>query len=73
MAAELAAWVNYVCPVPAARDVLASSSDEETAALAEDPLIFPDDAMRARLTIARDITARERPEFERRWNGIVGL
>ena len=33
VAAELAAWVNYVCPVPAARDVLASAKDEESAAL----------------------------------------
>ncbi|MER6157557.1 spermidine/putrescine ABC transporter substrate-binding protein [Streptomyces sp. NPDC001868] len=73
VAAELAAWVNYVCPVPAARDVLASSKDEETAALAEDPLIFPDDRMRARLAVARDITSEERREFARRWNGIVGL
>ncbi|MDX3712911.1 spermidine/putrescine ABC transporter substrate-binding protein [Streptomyces europaeiscabiei] len=73
VAAELAAWVNYVCPVPAARDVLASAKDEETAALAEDPLIFPDDAMRARLAVARDITSEERREFARRWNGIVGL
>ncbi|MFE2053335.1 extracellular solute-binding protein [Streptomyces sp. NPDC059459] len=73
VAAELAAWVNYVCPVPAARDVLASSGDEETAALAEDPLIFPDDAMRRRLAIARDIAAGERTEFAKRWNGIVGV
>ncbi|MDX3643439.1 spermidine/putrescine ABC transporter substrate-binding protein [Streptomyces sp. MB09-02B] len=73
VAAELAAWVNYVCPVPAARDVLASARDEETAALAEDPLIFPDDTMRARLAVARDITPGERREFSRRWNGIVGL
>ncbi|MDX2605580.1 spermidine/putrescine ABC transporter substrate-binding protein [Streptomyces caniscabiei] len=73
VAAELAAWVNYVCPVPAARDVLASAKDEETAALAEDPLIFPDDTMRARLAVARDITSGERREFARRWNGIVGL
>ncbi|GAA3954848.1 spermidine/putrescine ABC transporter substrate-binding protein [Streptomyces marokkonensis] len=73
VAAELAAWVNYVCPVPAARDVLASSDDEETAALAEDPLIFPDAAMRERLAIARDIEAGERPEFAKRWNGIVGV
>ncbi|NGO80350.1 spermidine/putrescine ABC transporter substrate-binding protein [Streptomyces sp. YC504] len=73
VAAELAAWVNYVCPVPAARDVLANSKDEETAALAEDPLIFPDDAMRSRLAIARDITPEERPELSKRWNGIVGL
>ncbi|MET7618744.1 spermidine/putrescine ABC transporter substrate-binding protein [Streptomyces sp. NPDC005408] len=73
VAAELAAWVNYVCPVPAARDVLASSKDEETAALAEDPLIFPDEAMRGRLAIARDITSQERAPFAKRWNSIVGL
>ncbi|MFF3321075.1 PotD/PotF family extracellular solute-binding protein [Streptomyces sp. NPDC002889] len=73
VAAELASWVNYVCPVPAAREVLASAKDEETAALAEDPLIFPDDRMRARLAISRDITAGERREFAKRWNAIVGL
>ncbi|MFB7372930.1 PotD/PotF family extracellular solute-binding protein [Streptomyces sp. NPDC056222] len=73
VAAELATWVNYVCPVPAARDVLAASDDEELAALAEDPLIFPDDEMRGRLSIARDITSEERTEFAKRWNSIVGL
>ncbi|MFF2504754.1 spermidine/putrescine ABC transporter substrate-binding protein [Streptomyces sp. NPDC058067] len=73
VAAELAAWVNYVCPVPAAREVLADSKDKDTAALAEDPLIFPDDAMRGRLAIARDITSKERTEFSKRWNAIAGL
>lgn len=73
VAAELAAWVNYVCPVPAARDVLASAKDEETAALAEDPLIFPDSAMRERLAVARDITSEERVGFAKRWNAIAGL
>ncbi|MGW1895469.1 polyamine ABC transporter substrate-binding protein [Streptomyces sp. NPDC002004] len=73
VAAELAGWVNYVCPVPAARDVLASSKHKETADLAEEPLIFPDDGMRKRLAVARDITAAERVEFAKRWNEIVGL
>ncbi|GGL97537.1 polyamine-binding lipoprotein [Streptomyces fumigatiscleroticus] len=73
VAAELAAWVNYVCPVPAAQDVLASAKDRGTAALAEDPLIFPDTAMRRRLAVARDITPRERTELAKRWNEIVGL
>ncbi|MFD0308518.1 spermidine/putrescine ABC transporter substrate-binding protein [Streptomyces sp. NPDC127119] len=73
VAAELAAWVNYVCPVPAAQDILASAKDKETAALAEDPLVFPDSAMRKRLAIARDITAKERTEFAKRWNAIAGL
>ena len=73
VAAELAAWVNYVCPVPAAQDVLASSKDEDTAALADNPLIFPDAEMRKRLAIARDITSKERVEYAKRWNAIVGL
>ncbi|WP_030195241.1 spermidine/putrescine ABC transporter substrate-binding protein [Streptomyces sp. NRRL S-87] len=73
VAAELAAYVNYVCPVPAAQAVLADSDDRETAELAEDPLIFPDAAMRKRLVVARDISAEERPRLARRWNSIVGL
>ncbi|MFB8268501.1 MULTISPECIES: polyamine ABC transporter substrate-binding protein [unclassified Streptomyces] len=73
VAAELAAWVNYVSPVPAAREILADSKDKDTAALAEDPLIFPDDTMRRRLAIARDITSEERPELAKRWNTIAGL
>ncbi|MFA3838502.1 spermidine/putrescine ABC transporter substrate-binding protein [Streptomyces sp. NPDC056910] len=73
VAAELATWVNYVSPVPAAREILADSKDKDTAALAEDPLIFPDDTMRRRLAIARDITSEERPELAKRWNTIAGL
>ncbi|MBL1084985.1 extracellular solute-binding protein [Streptomyces actinomycinicus] len=73
VAAKLATWVNYVCPVPAARDVLADAKDAETAALADNPLIFPDSGMRDRLAIARDITSTERTEFARRWNKIAGL
>ncbi|MFJ9405509.1 PotD/PotF family extracellular solute-binding protein [Streptomyces sp. NPDC101393] len=73
VAADLAAWVNYVCPVPAAREILADSKDKERSALAEDPLIFPDASMRKRLAIARDITSQERTAFAKEWNAIVGL
>ncbi|MGW7438117.1 polyamine ABC transporter substrate-binding protein [Streptomyces sp. NPDC054849] len=73
VAAELAASVNYVCPVPAAREVLAGSDDRETAELADNRLIFPDDEMRKRLVVARDISSAERRVLAKRWNGIVGL
>jgi spermidine/putrescine transport system substrate-binding protein len=73
VAAKLAAWVNYVCPVPAAREILAADDDKDTAALADNPLIFPDSVMRGRLAIARDITSTERVEFAKRWNSIAGL
>ncbi|MCX4528402.1 MULTISPECIES: PotD/PotF family extracellular solute-binding protein [unclassified Streptomyces] len=73
VAAELAASVNYVCPVPAAREVLAAAEDKETAELAENQLIFPDDDMRKRLVVARDISSAERRTLAKRWNSIVGL
>ncbi|MFJ3829861.1 spermidine/putrescine ABC transporter substrate-binding protein [Streptomyces sp. NPDC090046] len=73
VAASLAASVNYVCPVPAAREVLAASDDRETAELAENPLIFPDEDMRKRLVVARDISSAERRSLAKRWNAIVGL
>jgi spermidine/putrescine transport system substrate-binding protein len=73
VAAELAAAVNYVCPVPAAREILAASPDEETAGLAENPLVFPDGDMRKRLAVARDISSAERRSLARRWNAIVGF
>jgi spermidine/putrescine transport system substrate-binding protein len=73
VAARLAAWVNYVCPVPAAREILADAKDEDTAALAGNTLIFPDAGMRKRLAVARDITSTERTEYAQRWNKIVGL
>ncbi|MFE5623136.1 spermidine/putrescine ABC transporter substrate-binding protein [Streptomyces virginiae] len=73
VAARLAASVNYVCPVPAAREVLAGSDDKETAELAENPLVFPDDDMRRRLAVARDVSSAERRSLARRWNAIAGL
>ncbi|GGW19927.1 polyamine-binding lipoprotein [Streptomyces capoamus] len=73
VAARLAAWVTYVCPVPAAREILAAAKDRDTAALADNPLVFPDGPLRERLAVARDITSRERVEFAERWNRIVGL
>ncbi|MFD8995710.1 polyamine ABC transporter substrate-binding protein [Streptomyces sp. L500] len=73
VAARLAVAVNYVCPVPAAREVLASSKEKELAELAENPLVFPTEDMRGRLSTARDMTPKERPAFTKEWNEIVGL
>ncbi|GHH76645.1 spermidine/putrescine ABC transporter substrate-binding protein [Kitasatospora indigofera] len=73
VAAELAAAVQYICPVPAAREVLADSGDAERVALAEEPLIFPTEEMRARLRTMRDVSAEERPDLHRVWGRITGV
>ncbi|GAA2149546.1 spermidine/putrescine ABC transporter substrate-binding protein [Kitasatospora kazusensis] len=73
VAAQLAAFVQYICPVPAAREVLARSTDADTAALADEPLIFPTAEIRAKLQTMRDVTAAERPDFHQIWGQVAGV
>ncbi|GCD96419.1 polyamine ABC transporter substrate-binding protein [Embleya hyalina] len=73
IAAELANYVAYVCPVPAAQQVLAESSDEETRASATNPLIFPDAEMTAKLHGMRETTEDEERRWEKAWGKIIGL
>ncbi len=46
IAAEVADWVNYICPVPAAKPVIAKQLDDP--AVASSPLVFPTKAMAAK-------------------------
>ncbi|MER6527579.1 hypothetical protein [Streptomyces sp. NPDC001508] len=39
--------------------MLAADEDEDTAVLADNPLIFPGDAMRRRLAAARDVDSAQ--------------
>jgi spermidine/putrescine transport system substrate-binding protein len=65
IAAEVADWVNYLCPVPAAKPVIAKQLDDP--AVANSPLVFPTKAMDAK---ARDYyTFKDYAEFNT-WNGI---
>ncbi|MDH6578869.1 spermidine/putrescine ABC transporter substrate-binding protein [Kitasatospora sp. MAP5-34] len=73
VAAQLTAFVQYICPVPAAREVLARSTDPDTAALADEPLIFPGAEIRAKLQTMRDVTAAERPDFHQIWGQVAGV
>ncbi len=40
-------WVNYICPVPAAQQVIAGPLDDP--AVANSPLVFPTPSMQKRL------------------------
>ncbi|MFI1579525.1 spermidine/putrescine ABC transporter substrate-binding protein [Embleya sp. NPDC020630] len=73
VAAELANYVAYVCPVPAAQQVLAESSDQEMRASATNPLIFPDAEMTAKLHGMRETTEDEERRWEKAWGKIIGL
>jgi spermidine/putrescine transport system substrate-binding protein len=70
-AAKLAEIINYVTPVPGAKDVItadaakASGADRETLqAIASSPLVFPSEADYARLRHYRSLTpAEEKPYY----------
>ena len=69
VAAEVAAWVNYICPVAGAQKQMASVDPE----LADDPLIFPsDEFLRTRTSVFRALSAAEEAEYASMWTKVVG-
>ena len=67
VAAELAAWVNYISPVPAAKEAMLEIDPE----LAESPAIFPSEEYLTNVGIARDFSEEEEEQYEQAWNEIV--
>jgi len=55
IAAEVAAYVNYVCPVKGAQEEMEKIAPE----LASSPYIFPDDATSKKLSVFRSLTPAE--------------
>ncbi len=68
VAAKIAAWVNYVTPVVGAKEVLAKSD----AKLAENPLIFPDDATLAKLHPYVNLNEEEERQMNEAMQAVVG-
>ena len=74
VAAAIAEYVNYNCPVPAAQDIIRQHADEAESeedaeylrAVADSPLVFPTDDMLSRLHSYRVLDDAE----EQRWNEL---
>jgi spermidine/putrescine transport system substrate-binding protein len=71
-AAQITAWVQFVSPVKGVQDEIANNEDPEVAALAENPLIFPDDAMLANLHAFANLDEDTEAEFDEAFSSIVG-
>lgn len=67
-AAQIAAYVQYISPVKGVREELAKIDPE----LAENPLLFPDDATKARLFPFANLPEDVEAEFEAAFSDIVG-
>ena len=70
VAAELAAWVNYISPVVGAQEELAKTDKE----LASSPFIFPteDYLKKHKIQGFRALTAEEEAEYGAMWAKVIG-
>ncbi|WP_024288807.1 PotD/PotF family extracellular solute-binding protein [Cellulomonas sp. KRMCY2] len=68
VAAEVAAYVNYICPVEGAREAMA----EFDPSLVENQLIFPDDATLSRAHVFRALTADEETRYNEEFQAVIG-
>ena len=69
-AARIAATVNYISPVQGVAEILAR--DPATAAMARNPLMFPDAEMERRLTVFGPLSSEEESRFDARFAEITG-
>ncbi len=68
IAAEVAAWVNYICPVKGAREEMEKIDPE----LANSPFIFPDDATLSKVSVFRGLSAEEEFNFSAAFQEAIG-
>ncbi|OKI07187.1 ABC transporter substrate-binding protein [Streptomyces sp. CB02923] len=68
VAARIAAYINYVCPVDGVREELAKIDRE----LADNPLILPDRDMAARSHSFRALSGEESKDFARKFADLTG-
>jgi len=68
VAATLAAWVNYICPVNGAREAMESIDPS----LVDNPLIFPDDTFLAATWGFMNLDADLRTQYETDFSRAVG-
>jgi spermidine/putrescine transport system substrate-binding protein len=66
--APIEAYVNYICPVNGTKEVIAKTDKE----LAENPLIFPDDAFLADTHIFRGLKPEEETELNDAFQKLIG-
>ncbi|MEK8108026.1 extracellular solute-binding protein [Micromonospora sp. M12] len=68
VAAKLAAYVNYICPVQGAQAEMEKIDPE----LAANPLIFPDEALLSKSTVFMALNEKQEREYEGKFQQVIG-
>ncbi|WP_433552801.1 polyamine ABC transporter substrate-binding protein [Micromonospora zamorensis] len=68
VAARLAAYVNYICPVKGAQAEMEKIDPD----LAANPLIFPDEALLSKSTLFMALDEKQEKEYEGKFQQVIG-
>ena len=68
VAAQLARYVNYICPVKGAQEAMGKIDPE----LAENPLIFPDSALLAKTKVFMALDEAKEKAYETKFQSVIG-
>ncbi|MFC0007469.1 polyamine ABC transporter substrate-binding protein [Micromonospora siamensis] len=68
VAAKLAAYVNYICPVKGAQAEMEKIDPE----LAANPLIFPDEGMLSKSKVFMALDEKQEKEYETKFQQVIG-
>ncbi|MCL3860218.1 spermidine/putrescine ABC transporter substrate-binding protein [Actinotalea sp. K2] len=68
VAAEVAAYVNYICPVEGAREAMEAIDPE----LVDNQLIFPDDETLSRSHVFRALSPEEETRYNNEFQSVIG-
>jgi len=71
IAAQMAAWINYITPVPEARPILEKSSDSYTRQIASSPLVFTTPEMESQLYSYKNLSLDEEQEWNELFNTVL--
>ena len=68
VAAELAAWVNYICPVQGAQEAMTKIDPS----LADNKLIFPDDELLSKTYDFMALSPEEEEQYQQDFARVIG-
>ncbi|MDQ4142887.1 MAG: spermidine/putrescine ABC transporter substrate-binding protein [Actinomycetota bacterium] len=71
IAAQMTAWINYICPVPEAQDILKEAKDAYTRQVASSPLVFPTPEMEDKLHHYKDLDEEEEAQWNELFDEVV--
>jgi spermidine/putrescine transport system substrate-binding protein len=68
VAATLAAWVNYICPVEGAQEAMKDIDPS----LVDNPLIFPDEQFLANAYGFMELDEKTRSQYDKEFSQVIG-